>query len=155
MAMKVIVDDGICSAKSSQGALHAKSILLDDLDQAGLVFNVPKSQLEPIQCGRWLGFLIDLGKGHSRIHRMYPKLHEYLQQVPLGEAVQVHFIASILGEIMSNMSLAFGSVTIWCTPMATRTMYSDASSYGGYVVVVGAQFAHGQWSVDEASCSST
>jgi len=58
MAMKVIVDDGICSAKSSQGALHAKSILLDDLDQAGLVLYVPKSQLEPIQCGLWLGFLI-------------------------------------------------------------------------------------------------
>ena len=59
----VYIDDGICSAKS---------------------------QLEPMQCSCWLGFLIDLGKGTFQVPQdctMYPKLHEYLQQVSMGELV--------------------------------------------------------------------
>lgn len=61
-------------------ALHAKSIFLDDLDQAGLVLNVPISLLEPMQCGCWLGFLIDLLKGTFQIPQdPIQKLHEYLR----------------------------------------------------------------------------
>ena len=85
MGLKPIVytDDSIhvqCKVITS-----ANSIFLDELDQAGLVLNVPISLLEPMQHGRWLGFLIV---------PLDPiqKLHEYLQQVPLREPVQVCFI---------------------------------------------------------------
>ena len=204
MSLKVVVyiDDGICSAKSALAATHAKGNLVGDLDLVGFVLNIPKSQLKPLQCGRWLGFLIDLCKGTFQVPQdRILKLQGYLHQVHSGEPVRVHFVASIVGQIIS-MSLALGSVTrlqtralyemvnlgrswndfvmwseearselsfwkqalhtynsqpIWCTPAATRVMYSDASSlgYGGYVVEVGAEFAHGQWSESEASCSST
>ena len=78
MGLKPIVytDDSIhvqCKVIAS-----ANSIFLDELDQAGLVLNVPISLLEPMQHGRWLGFLIV---------PLDPiqKLHEYLQQ-PFAES---------------------------------------------------------------------
>ncbi len=52
---------------------------------------------------------------------------------------------------------AYNSQPIWFTPAATRVAYSDASSsgFGGYVVEVGTEVAHGLWTVHEAACSST
>ena len=46
---------------------------------------------------------------------------------------------------------------IWFSPSATRVAYSDASSTGcgGYVVELGPEISHGQWSIDQANCSST
>ena len=46
---------------------------------------------------------------------------------------------------------------IWFAPSATRVAYSDASGSGcgGYVVELGPEVSHGQWSADQASCSST
>jgi hypothetical protein len=46
---------------------------------------------------------------------------------------------------------------IWFNPGATRIVYSDASDsgYGGYVVELGPEVAHGQWSEAEALLSST
>ena len=64
------------------------------------------------------------------------------------------------------MSLISGSITlfslnngraIWFSPSVTRVAYSDASNTGcgGYVVELGPEVSHGQWSVDQAACSST
>ena len=49
------------------------------------------------------------------------------------------------------------SKPIWHSTSAVRVVYSDASekSYGGYVVEHGPCMAHGQWSAEEAECSST
>ena len=46
---------------------------------------------------------------------------------------------------------------IWFSPSVTRVAYSDASStgYGGYVVELGPQISCGQWTADQAKCSST
>ena len=46
---------------------------------------------------------------------------------------------------------------IWFEPGVTRVAYSDVSStgYRGYVVELGPEVAHGQWSEVEASQSST
>ena len=46
---------------------------------------------------------------------------------------------------------------IWFSPSSTRVAYSDASSTGcdGYVVEFGPEISHGQWSIDQANCSST
>ena len=45
---------------------------------------------------------------------------------------------------------------IWFSPSVTRVAYSDASGTGcgGYVVELGPVVSHGQWSVDQAACSS-
>ena len=49
---------------------------------------------------------------------------------------------------------------IWFSSGATRLVYSDASTtgyggYGGYMVELGNDIAHGQWSADESGLSST
>ena len=46
---------------------------------------------------------------------------------------------------------------IWFSPGATRVAFSDASStgYGGYVVELGSEVAHGQWSELQMVQSST
>jgi len=46
---------------------------------------------------------------------------------------------------------------IWFSPGTTRVAYSDASSsgYGGYVVELGPEFAHGLWSPTELELSPT
>ena len=47
--------------------------------------------------------------------------------------------------------------SIWFSPSVTRVAHSDASStgYGGYVIELGPQISHGQWTSDHAKCSST
>ena len=52
---------------------------------------------------------------------------------------------------------AYNGQPIWFSPGTTRVAYSDASSsgYGGYVVELGPEFAHGLWSPTELELSST
>ena len=47
--------------------------------------------------------------------------------------------------------------SIWFSPSVTRVVYSDASGTGcdGYVVELGPEVSHGQWSADQAKCSTT
>ena len=56
----------------------------------------------------------------------------------------------------TNVQLLNGK-PIWFSPGTTRIVYSDASSsgYGGYVVELGNEIVHGQWSVEEVKHSST
>ena len=51
----------------------------------------------------------------------------------------------------------FNGQHIWFSPGATRIAYSDASdfAFGGYVVELGKEVAHGMWSESEARLSST
>ena len=41
--------------------------MVSDLKQAGFVLNVLKSCLDPVQIGKWLGFIIDLRNGNFYI----------------------------------------------------------------------------------------
>ena len=70
MDLKAIVflDDGICSAKSLQGALHEKSILLGDLDQAGLVLIMCHNLSCNVATG--LVSLLIYVRRHSKFHRI-------------------------------------------------------------------------------------
>ena len=51
----------------------------------------------------------------------------------------------------------FNGQPIWFSAGTTRVVFSDASStgYGGYLVELGPELAHGQWSADEVVLSST
>ena len=51
----------------------------------------------------------------------------------------------------------FNGQYIWAKPSAVRVVYSDASAtgFGGYTVKHGGLIANGQWSEEEAKCSST
>ena len=59
----VYIDDGIGAAKSKLKCIAAKEIILSDLDRAGFILSISKCQLDPIQRGEWLGFVLDLCAG--------------------------------------------------------------------------------------------
>ena len=59
----VYIDDGICASASESEAEKAKDIVVSDLDRAGFVLNIMKSQLNPVQVFDWLGFTLDLREG--------------------------------------------------------------------------------------------
>ena len=42
-------------------------MIVSDLGRAGFVLNLEKSQLDPSQFGRWLGFEIDLYAGSFQV----------------------------------------------------------------------------------------
>ena len=57
----VYIDDSICASASE--AEKAKDVVVSDLDRAGFVLNIMKSQLSPVQVIDWLGFTLDLREG--------------------------------------------------------------------------------------------
>ena len=70
----------------------------------------------------------------------------------------------LLSLLKPGMSLIFGSITcivqlngcaIRFSPSVTRVVYSDASGTGcgGYVLELAPEVSHGQWSVDQATCT--
>ena len=44
-----------------------EQVVTTDLELAGFVLNIPKSQLEPHQLGGWLGFITDPCKGNFHV----------------------------------------------------------------------------------------
>jgi hypothetical protein len=61
-------------------------------------------------------------------------------------------------SLVQHMScIQMPATVMWFESGATRVVYSDASDcgYGGYFVEIGPEFAHGNWSKDEAVLSLT
>ena len=183
--------------------LSLSQILQADLEASGLVINKEKSQFDPSQSGRWLGYEINLESGTLRIpSQRCERLIESIQELMVEGRTTViaRQLASVAGEIIS-MGIVIGGVTrlmtriiyrafecrrswndclpvtddvrsemqfwlrnlhainereIWYQPSAVRVVYSDASSvaYGGYMIDIGPEIAHGQWSlVESQQCS--
>ena len=65
----VYIDDGIVASKSQEQCRMDEQFITSDLELAGFVLNIPKSQLEPHQLGGWLSFIIDLCKGDFRVSK--------------------------------------------------------------------------------------
>ena len=104
------IDDGICVASTVEACKQARDVILADLKQAGLVINVPKSQLLPQQVGVWLGVVINLKDGMFVVpSEKIVKLQQAIGKVPLHGLVPVRLLASIVGQIIA-MSLAIGPI---------------------------------------------
>ena len=56
-----------------------------------------------------------------------------------------------------NNLLQFNGRELWYQPSIVRIVYSDAGdvAYGGYLVDIGAEIAHGLWTIQESKLSST
>ena len=120
----IYLDDGIVAVKGKERAIRESALVKSDLEHAGFVVNIQKSQWEPSHVVEWLGLIIDLSKGvftvpDHKIDRLRCKLAE-LNSTDLATARQ---IASVAGTIMS-MSLALGSVS----RLMTRSMYAVINS---------------------------
>ena len=111
----VYLDDGLCAVSGESNALAASQLVSSTLEQAGFVINTAKSNWTPTQRLQWLGFVIDLSKGHievpaDKVAALKSKLHSICQL----SKVQAKQLASIVGSIIS-MSLAVGPVSRFMT----------------------------------------
>ena len=116
----VYIDDGICaSAASEPEAKKAKDIMVSDLDRAGFVLKIMKSQLSPVQVINWLGFTLDLREGCFGVPQLkIDPLKSAIAHVYMLHAITACILASIVGQIIS-MSLAIGPIVrLW-----TRALY--------------------------------
>jgi len=103
-------------------AIRESALVRGDLESAGFVVNIEKSQWDPSHNIEWLGFLIDLPTGKfsvpsDKINRLKVKLLE-LKNAELASA---KLIASITGSIIS---LALGSVS----RLITRSLFAVLNS---------------------------
>ena len=114
------IDDGICAATTVAECIANRDIVIQDLAKAGFVLNTKKSCLDPVQYGRWLGFMLDLKGGSFQVpNDRVLKLNSAIAAIPDSGRVRVHSLASIAGQIIS-MSLAVGPVA----RLRTRALYS-------------------------------
>lgn len=121
MGLHVIlyIDDGICGAASEEKCLESRKIIVSDLEQAGLVLNIAKSNLEPQQLVEWLGFTVDLQVGCFRVPEdKVSRLKSAIRCISPEMPVHARALASVVGQIIS-MSVALGPVA----RLRTRAMY--------------------------------
>jgi hypothetical protein len=116
----VYLDDGLCAMDGETHALQASKLVQSTLCQAGFVAHPIKSVWKPTQRLQWLGFVVDIAKGHievpvDRIAAMQVKLQEMCQ----CSQISAKRLASVVGSIIS-MSLAIGPIGRFMT----RSMYA-------------------------------
>jgi hypothetical protein len=63
----VYLDDGHCAVAGEECAWQASTLVQETLERAGFVANVAKSIWTPTKRLQWLGFVLDLDKGHIEI----------------------------------------------------------------------------------------
>ena len=59
----IYINDGIITVKGEDNAKRESLMVRSDLESAGFVVNIEKSQWEPSKFLEWLGFRIDLALG--------------------------------------------------------------------------------------------
>ena len=116
----VYLDDGIGAATGRVGADLATVLVRDTLDKAGFVVHAEKSHWEPSTTARWLGFLLDLGRGCIIVlPEKIVALKDRIAALAKADYVQARHLASITGTLLS-MSLGVGPVS----RLMTRSMYA-------------------------------
>lgn len=118
------IDDGIIVSHCQGSAMHNTKMVRETLDRAGLLVNEDKSHWEISQCGKWLGFDIDLAEGKIAVPK--EKVAELLGTLSVllsQKEVQPKLLASIIGRIIA-MSLGVGPIA----RLHTRSLYALLSS---------------------------
>ena len=96
-------------------ALEASAVVKSTLECAGFVVNDKKSVWTPTQRLQWLGFVVDLLKGHIEVpHERLSALQYKLDSACKVETLCARQLAGVIGTIIS-MSLAIGPVSRFMT----------------------------------------
>ena len=123
----VYLDDGLCAVAGEDKALEASALVKSTLENAGFMANVEKSVWTPTQRLHWLGFVVDLSKGHIEVPGERIKaLQRKLESVSRMETLCARQLASVIGTIIS-MSLAIGTVSRFMTRSIYRLLESRIS----------------------------
>ena len=107
----VYLDDGLCAREGEPKALETSVLVCSTLSQAGFLVNAKKSVWKPTQRLQWLGFVIDLSKGHIEVPvERVAAVKGKLQSIYQLSLVPPKMLASVVGSIIS-MSLAIEPVS--------------------------------------------
>ena len=99
------LNDGLCAREGEPKALEASVLVCSTLGQAGFLVNDKKSIWKPTQHLQWLGFVIDLSKGHIEVPaERVVAVKRKLQSICQLSLVPAKMLASVVGSIIS-MSL--------------------------------------------------
>ena len=100
------------------------SLVKGDLERAGFVVNLEKTQWVPSNKVEWLRFLIDLSIGEfSVLEDKIKSLKLKLREVQSVRLVHAKYLASVIGKI-NSMSLGLGPVS----RLMTRSMYATLNT---------------------------
>ena len=94
----IYLDDGIVAVRGFERALQEGSLVKGDLERAGFVVNLEKTQWVPSNKVEWLGFLIDLYIGEFSVPEDKIKaLKLKLREVQSVRLVHAKYLASVIG----------------------------------------------------------
>ena len=98
----VYLDDILLVGNSPQAVQKNLSIMLQDLEESGMVINLKKSQLIPTQQVEHLGFLVDLKKGLLQVPKEKMKnISRELGKILTHSEMSCRKMAAILGATRS------------------------------------------------------
>ena len=90
------IDDGIIMSEGRGRAEKESRYIRGSLEAAGLVVNEEKSNWEPRQCGKWLGFELDTAAGHISVPQgKIENLKVILAQVRAADQIVARRLASL------------------------------------------------------------
>ena len=109
--------DGIVAVKGEHAARLESAQVKHDLESAGFIVNIDKSEWEPSHTIEWLGFQIDLAKGKFSVPaNKISMLKSQLLEVKGTQLVPARRLASLIGKIISML----GPIT----RLMTRALYA-------------------------------
>ena len=119
----IYIDDGISGMSSEDKASLAASYIKTDLQSAGWVINVAKSNFNPTQIGKWLGTIVNTkNMTFSVPPEKVAKLKTKINNAMDSESVTARHLASIAGSLNST-HLAVGPLV----RMMTRSVYAQVT----------------------------
>ena len=105
----VYLDDGLCAVTGEADAHKASMVVREALDKSGFIANEQKSIWTLTKRLKWLGFMLDMAKGHVPAEHL-AATRKMLDEACTLNRIQARQLASIVGSI-SSMGLAVGPLT--------------------------------------------
>ena len=104
MKICLYLDDGFSSARNREIALANSKHVRQDLIRAGIVWNVKKSNWEPVQALEWVGFQWDAVSGYFFVRqKRIVKLKSFLEEMLNLNTCSVRKLAAVVGQIVSML----------------------------------------------------
>jgi len=129
LRLNVYLDDFLFMERSKQRALVIKRIAVLTLTAAGFIIS-PKSQLDPAQCGKYLGLLVDSCLGEFRVpEKKWCGICRLVKQLARASHVSARQLTRLTGKLVA-LQLALGNVVRLFTKTMSKTSAEWGEEYG-------------------------
>ena len=121
----IYLDDGINISSSFSTCIDSTRNVIKDLESAGFVINLKKSNFTPRQKGEWLGTTIDtVAMSFSVPDRKITELKQSLSSIRAKAKVTARNLSQVAGQL-SSMHMSLGPIV----RLFTRSIYSDVQNH--------------------------